>query len=151
MRLLFFKTIIIVCTHVLFQINISWRLNKYVDGRENESPTAVRCNKYGSALSLVYRQPTSSSAPQWGAVDAEIKVPSDENIELKGSPFRAWSRSVYSHSCYVYCQGFLSCLFLPIRTIHQHFFSKPLHTACASNTRSTCIACADVLLRSWWS
>ena len=27
--------------------------------------------------------------PQWGAEDAEIKVPSDENIELKGSPFKA--------------------------------------------------------------
>ena len=24
--------------------------------------------------------------PQWGAADAEIKVPSDENTELKGSP-----------------------------------------------------------------
>ena len=23
--------------------------------------------------------------PQWGAADAEIKVPSDENTELKGS------------------------------------------------------------------
>ena len=31
---------------------------------------------------------------QWGAVDAEIKVPSDENTELKGSPFNAWSRSI---------------------------------------------------------
>ena len=27
--------------------------------------------------------------PQWGAVDAEIKVPSVENTELKGSPFNA--------------------------------------------------------------
>ena len=25
--------------------------------------------------------------PQWGAEDAEIKVPSVENTELKGSPF----------------------------------------------------------------
>ena len=25
-----------------------------------------------------------------------IKVPSDENTELKGSPFKTWSRSVYS-------------------------------------------------------
>ena len=45
--------------------------------------------------------------PQWGAADAEIKVPSVENTELKGSPFKAWSRSVYSHTCYAYCQGFL--------------------------------------------
>ena len=33
-------------------------------------------------------------APQWGAVDAEIKVPSGENTELKRSPFKARSRSV---------------------------------------------------------
>ena len=46
-------------------------------------------------------------SPQWGAADAEIKVPSDENTELKGSPFKAWSRPVYSHTCYAYCQGFL--------------------------------------------
>ena len=43
--------------------------------------------------------------PQWGAADAEIKVPSGENTELKPSPFQAWSRSVYSHTCYAYCQG----------------------------------------------
>ena len=36
--------------------------------------------------------------PQWGAADAEIEVPSGENTELKRSPFRAWSRSVYSHT-----------------------------------------------------
>ena len=32
--------------------------------------------------------------PQWGAADAEIKVPSSENTELKRSPFKALSRSV---------------------------------------------------------
>ena len=26
---------------------------------------------------------------------------------LKGSPFRAWSRSEYSQACFIYCQGFL--------------------------------------------
>ena len=62
--------------------------------------------------------------PQWGAADAEIKVPSDENTELKGSPFKAWSRSVYSHTCYAYCQGFLAHLFLPFLSIHLHFFQN---------------------------
>ena len=52
-----------------------------------------------------------SSTPQWGAADAEIKVPSGENTELTRSPFQAWSRSVYSHTCYAYCQGVLPCLF----------------------------------------
>ena len=64
-------------------------------------------------------------SPQWGAADAEIKVPSGENTGLKRSPFKAWSKSVYSHTCYAYCQGFLSCLFLHFRSIHLHF-SKPL-------------------------
>ena len=64
------------------------------------------------------------NAPQWGAADAEIKVPSGENTELKRSPFKAWSRSVYSHTCYAYCQGFLSCLFLHFRSIHLHFFQN---------------------------
>ena len=59
--------------------------------------------------------------PQWGAADAEIKVPSGENTELKRSPFKAWSGSVYSHTCYAYCQGFLSCLFLHFRSSHLHF------------------------------
>ena len=26
--------------------------------------------------------------------------------ELKGSPFKAWSRSKYSHACFTYCQRF---------------------------------------------
>ena len=47
--------------------------------------------------------------PQWRAADAEIKVPSDENTELKHSLFKARSRSVYSHTCYAYCRGFRPC------------------------------------------
>ena len=65
-----------------------------------------------------------STTSQWGAADAEIKVPSGENTELKRSPFKAWIRSVYSHTCYAYCQGFLPCLFLPFRSIHLHFFQN---------------------------
>ena len=76
--------------------------------------TAVRSTKILSAM----------FAPQWGAADAEIKVPSGENTELKRSPFEAWSRSVYSHTCYAYCQGFLPCLFLPFQSIHLHFFQN---------------------------
>ena len=45
--------------------------------------------------------------PLWGAADAEIKVSSVENTELKGFRFKAWSRLVDSHTCYAYCQGFL--------------------------------------------
>ena len=65
-----------------------------------------------------------SKAPQCGAADAEIKVPSSENSELKRSPFKAMSRSVHSYTCYAYCQGFLSYLFLHFRSIHLHFFQN---------------------------
>ena len=43
---------------------------------------------------------------------------------LKVSPFKSWSRSVYCHACYAYCQEFLPCLFLPFRSIHLHFFQN---------------------------
>ena len=43
--------------------------------------------------------------PQWGTEDAEIKVPSVENSELTNVlPFKAWSRSDYSHACFAHCQ-----------------------------------------------
>ena len=71
-----------------------------------------------------------SVLPQWGAADAEIKVPSSENTELKRSPFEAWSRSVYSHTCYAYCRGFLPCSFLPFRPIHLHFFKTSPDFSC---------------------
>ena len=63
-------------------------------------------------------------SPQWGAADAEIEVPSGENTELTRSPFKAWSRSVHSHTCYAYCQGFLPCCFLPFLSVHLHLFQN---------------------------
>ena len=54
---------------------------------------------------------TLYAIPQWGAADAEIKVLFGENTELKRFSFKAWSLSVYSHTCYAYCQGFLLYLF----------------------------------------
>ena len=78
--------------------------------------------------------------PQWGAADAEIKVPSGENTELKRSPFKTWSRSAYSHTCYDYCQEFLPHLFLPVRFIHLHFFQNLSHffpVLAVDNTRSS--------------
>ena len=83
------------------------------------------------------RVTTYSMPPQWGVADAEIKVPSAENTELKRSPFKTWSsQSVYSHTCYAYCQGFLLCLFLPYRTIHLHFFRNLSRFFPVANTGS---------------
>ena len=53
------------------------------------------------------------SPPQWGAADTEIKVPSGQNTELKSSPFRTRSRSVYSHICNTYCRDFFLAYFYP--------------------------------------
>ena len=76
-----------------------------------------------SAL-LVLSRSLPKWSPHWGAADAEIKVPSGENTQLKHSPFKAWSRSVYSHTSNAYCQGFLPCLFLLFRSIYLHFFQN---------------------------
>ena len=59
---------------------------------------------------------------QWGAVDTEIKVPSGENTELKHSPFKACSRSVYSHTCHAYFHKFLP-YFYP-SSLFLHFFQN---------------------------
>ena len=53
------------------------------------------------------------------------KLNNSQNPELKGSPFKAWNRSEYSHVCFTYCQGFL--LLIPTLPIHSPaFFPKPL-------------------------
>ena len=70
--------------------------------------------------SLVFNNCFPCSTLQWGAADAEIKVPSGENTELKRFLFKAWSRSVHSRTCYAYCQGFLSYFYTSL-SIHLHF------------------------------
>ena len=78
--------------------------------------------------------------PTVGAADTEIKVPSGENAELTRFPFKAWSRSVYSHTCYTYCHAFLLGLFIPFRSIHLLFFSPKsppiFHALAVANTGS---------------
>ena len=44
---------------------------------------------------ISFTQSVPLLVPQWGAADADIKVPSVENTQPKRSPFKAWSRSVY--------------------------------------------------------
>ena len=84
----------------------------------------ISCVIASPSLSLSCELAFLFSSPQWGAADAEIKVPFGENTELKRSPFKVWSRSVYSHTCYAYCQEFLPRLFPPFRSIHLHFFQN---------------------------
>ena len=64
-------------------------------------------------------------SPQWGTADAEIKsLYVEGNPELKGSPFKAWRRSVQSHACYACCQGFLTGSFSTLLVHSPAFFSK---------------------------
>ena len=60
---------------------------------------------------LLFEQLGSSlPTPPWGAGDAEIKVPSVENAELKGSLFKAGvGQYVAMHTYYTYRLGFLPC------------------------------------------
>ena len=85
------------------------------------SPSLISAFLVLSTIYLFLKNSLNGS-PKWGAADAEIKVPSGENTELKRSLFKAWSMSVYSHTCCAYCQGFLPCLFLHFRCIHLHFY-----------------------------
>ena len=50
---------------------------------------------------------------QWGAKDAEIKDPSVENPELKGSPFKTWSMSEFSPACSPTARNFFLSKVLP--------------------------------------
>ena len=116
-----------------FQVSLvcAGEVEESIDSEEIDcsARVAIRCGPGSSRRPPPWtsheRIQSFSLAPtQWGAAYAEIKVPSGENTELKRSPFKAWSRSVYSHTCHAYCQGFLPCLFLPFRSIHLHFFQN---------------------------
>ena len=69
-----------------------------------------------------------------GAADAEIKVSSGENTELKHSPFKAWSRSVYSHTCYAYCHSARD-FFL------AYFYPSSPFTCIFAKTSPNCFSC----------
>ena len=114
------KLIFLQETHLKFEagrfIRSGWGFDCFLSGVEtNKNDVAVlfsdafECNIFDTV-----RDPGS------GELRMQKSVPSGENTELKRSPFKAWSRSVYSHTCYAYCQGFLPCLFLPFRSIHLH-------------------------------
>ena len=107
--------------HCLPQVFEAWRRyrqNKGLCGLTlHDDNTSTPCHHWNAAdplfSRLLFLRLVPIPTPQWGAANAEIKVPSGENTELKRSPFKAWSRSVYSHTCYAFCQGFLLCLFVP--------------------------------------
>ena len=50
------------------------------------------------------------SVLQWGTSDAEVKDVCWKPRTDICSPFKAWSRSEYSHACFAHCQEFLFCL-----------------------------------------
>ena len=98
-----------VAYHMKFHKNSESFTCKELLTSQNWPKKRVSCMKYitcRSAWQLVMNWDTagvlcihswsdcSLDLPQWAAADAEFKVPSDENTELKGSPINAWSRSI---------------------------------------------------------
>ena len=69
----------------------------------------VKVQNVSECLSVLNHRTFCYQSPRWGAVDTEIRVPSVENTELEGSPFKACGRSVHSHTCYASFQWFLPC------------------------------------------
>ena len=63
--------------------------------------------------------------PQWGTADAEIQIPSVvEYSELKGSPFKAWSRSAFPPCMLCLLPG-ISALLISTLLVHPPvFFSQ---------------------------
>ena len=122
---------VLISTWSLLSHRVSWAFSQFIHLEQkpcclSDCPVIFGGYTPGEPCGLIIRFfffPITL-APQWGAADAEIKVPSGENTEIKRSPFIAWSRSIYSHTCYAYCQGFLPCLFLPFQSIHLHFFQN---------------------------
>ena len=66
-----------------------------------------------SVFAVVFFFLPDNKIPQWGAADAEINVPSGENAELKGSPFKAWSRSVIAIHATLTAWDFFLAYFCP--------------------------------------
>ena len=86
-----------------------WNEIQFERAIKTETDTRIDKKEWASSVGLCQRhQPQQRS--------------SVVNTELKGSSFKTWSRSVYNHTCYAYCQGFLPYFFLPFRSIHLDFF-----------------------------
>ena len=66
----------------------------------------------------------SLSLPAVGAADAEIKIPSFENTVLKGSSFKAWGRSAYSHNATLTARDFFHANFYPSGPFMCIFFPE---------------------------
>ena len=97
---------------VLFQFQVACVENSeaefYCDLMNCVSPLYSICAGLGVEYQVASQAPPSPlHTPQRGTVDAEMKDPSIKNTELKGSLFKALSRSEYSHACFTYCLGFL--------------------------------------------
>ena len=60
----------------------NFRFADDIDGLAGEEEELAKLVERLDKASTAY-----GMAPQWGAADAEIKVPSVENTELEGSPF----------------------------------------------------------------
>ena len=83
--------------------------------KREDTPFCISCKE---ALSLAY------FTPQWGAADAEIKVPSGENTELKRSPFKVGVGQYIAIHATLTARDFFLASTLPVHS--PAFFPKPL-------------------------
>ena len=115
--------------HCLPQVSEAWRRcrqNKGLCGLTlHDDNTSTPCHHWNAADPLFSRllllRLVPIPTPQWGAANAEIKVPSDENTELEGSLLKAWSRSIYCHAM-LHLLPWISSLLISTLPVHSPAF-----------------------------
>ena len=112
----FFSTCSIILTLLIFEWSHTDRnSSEHISQFVQRHPCHIVIRRFSAEspglllLDLDVEHRVVSGVLQWVTADLEINDPSVENPELKSSPFNAWSRFVYIHACYAYCQGFLPC------------------------------------------
>ena len=90
---------------------------------------------HSACVSVVIGLVLVVSVPRWEAANAEIKVPSGENTELKRSPFKTWSRSIYKDIHATFTVPGISSLLISTLPIHSPaFYFQNL-------SRFSCVGC----------
>ena len=119
-----------LCRWLLLMLWLHWTRPSSADP-STERHTAVLSRKPGA---LRPHKP-----PQWGAVDAEIKVPSGENTELKRSPLKPGSGQYIAIHATLTARDFFLAYFYPsgpITCIFSKFFPDFFPVLAVANTGS---------------
>ena len=129
----FFSTCSIILTSLIFEWSHTDRnSSEHISQFVQRHPCHIVIRRFSAEspglllLDLDVEHRVVSGVLQWVTADAEIKDPSVENPELKGSPFKAWSRSRIS-PCMLRLLPGISSLLISTLPVHSPAFSpKPL-------------------------